>query len=177
MMEARHRVVALRGHGMKEAMSIFLVRHADAGNRAAWQADERLRPLTQKGLQQAVDLAERLRSYHPRRLLSSPHVRCVQTLEPLAAAVGVAVEETIDLAEGNTQRPADLFRALLDTESGGLVLCSHGDVVATLLSLLSDEYEISLGPAPPAKKGSIWHISVDAGRPVVATYLPPSSDP
>jgi phosphohistidine phosphatase SixA len=158
-------------------MSIFVVRHAHAGNRAAWHAEDRLRPLTEKGLRQAVGIAERLMPYHPRRLLASPHVRCVQTLEPLAAALGVAIEETADLAEGNAKRAVDLLRALIDEPSDSVALSTHGDIVAAILATLANEYGIDLGPAPLCEKGSIWHIRLEAGRPTGAAYIPSSSDP
>jgi 8-oxo-dGTP diphosphatase len=154
-------------------MAIFLVRHADAGDRAAWDGDDSLRPLTVQGIDQAADLAERLSRYRPRRLLSSPHVRCFETLEPLAAALGLEIEEGPDLAEGQTREAVQLFRVLLGTSGGDVVLCSHGDVVDALLSALAAEYRLDLGPAPRAEKGSTWHISVEATHPVRATYLPP----
>jgi 8-oxo-dGTP diphosphatase len=155
-------------------MSILLVRHADAGNRSAWQAEDSLRPLTQKGLQQAVDLAKQLLPCHPGRLLSSPHVRCVETLEPLAVALGVTVEEHPDLAEGQAHEAIELFRSLLDLPTGQVALCSHGDVVDTLLFVLKEEYRLDLGPSPRAEKGSTWQIRVEDGRPLGATYLAPA---
>jgi 8-oxo-dGTP diphosphatase len=154
-------------------MAIFLVRHADAGDRAVWEGDDSLRPLTEEGIDQAGDVAERLSAYRPRRLLSSPHVRCVETLEPLAAALALEIEERLDLAEGQTRQAVELFRVLLGTFGGGVVLCSHGDVVEAVLSVLTDEYRLDLGLAPRAEKGSTWHISVEAAHPVRATYLPP----
>jgi 8-oxo-dGTP diphosphatase len=157
-------------------MAIFLVRHADAGDRAAWEGDDSLRPLTEEGIDQAADLAERLSPYHPGRLLSSPHVRCVETLEPLAAALALEIEERPDLAEGQTTEAVQLFRVVLGTSGGRAVLCSHGDVVDALLSLLVEEYRLDLGPAPRAEKGSTWHISVEAAEPVGATYCPPAAE-
>jgi phosphohistidine phosphatase SixA len=157
-------------------MSIFLVRHAEAGKRAAWQAEDRLRPLTQKGLQQAIDVATLLTPYHPRLLLSSPHVRCIQTLEPLAAALCVTIEERPDLAEGHIKQAVELFHSELGGPAGGVVLCTHGDVVDALLSLLEDDYRLDLGPTPSAQKGSTWQIRVEDGRPVAATYLIPTKE-
>jgi 8-oxo-dGTP diphosphatase len=155
-------------------MAIFLVRHADAGNRGAWHAEDRLRPLTQQGLQQAVDVAELLAARRPSRLLSSPHVRCVQTLEPLAATLGVAIEENVNLAEGNAKLAGDLLRTFIGTGGAEAVLSTHGDVVTGLLSVLTTEYRVDLGPAPRYEKGSVWEIRAEHGRPVVASYLSPT---
>jgi len=158
-------------------MGMFLVRHADAGERASWEGDDALRPLTEAGLQQARGLAEWVGAYRPGRLLSSPHVRCVQTLEPLASALRVTIERRPGLAEGRTRQAVELFHSLLAEPTGrGVVLCSHGDVVDALLSLLFDKYGLDLGPAPRAQKGSTWHISVEAAHPVWATYFPPATE-
>lgn len=104
-----------------------LVRHASAGDRQAWTDDDRLRPLDDKGRRQAAELASVLSSTDVRRIVSSPYARCVQTVEPLAAALGLEVELDERLAEG-----AGLAaQALL--EENGVVACTHGDVIQDLL--------------------------------------------
>ena len=54
---------------------LLLVRHAAAGDRAAWKGDDRLRPLDGRGRQQAAWLAGVLSGFRMRRLLSSPFRR------------------------------------------------------------------------------------------------------
>ena len=66
---------------------IHLVRHAKAKNRAEWTERDDLRPLTKRGRREAAALAERLGAEDLVRLVSSPFVRCVQTLGPLAEAL------------------------------------------------------------------------------------------
>ncbi len=107
-------------------MSI-LVRHASAGDRHAWADDDRLRPLDAKGLRQAAEIAAQLRSEDIRRVVSSPYVRCVQTVEPLAAELGLEVEIDDRLAEG----AGGAARPLLAED--GAVACTHGDVIYDLL--------------------------------------------
>jgi len=107
----------------------ILVRHASAGERHLWADDDRLRPLDDKGRRQALEIAAALCSEDIRRVVSSPYVRCVQTVEPLAAELGLEVELDERLAEGAGQAAADL----LDEE--GIVLCTHGDVASDLLDV------------------------------------------
>ena len=95
---------------------IYLVRHAKAGDREAWTEDDDLRPLTKKGKQQAEGLVGLLEDRDIDRVLSSPSVRCVQTVRPLALARKVAVEEVQQLAEGTPARDAI---ELLRTTGGG----------------------------------------------------------
>ncbi len=133
-------------------MPILLVRHATAGEREAWVGDDRLRPLDERGWRQAYALVAQLAHLPVDRLLSSPYVRCVQTVEPLARARGLVVEETPALAEGHDQEAVALVGALAGTNT---VLCTHGDLVPPILDafLPGDDHEQS-------KKGSTWVLDV-----------------
>ena len=111
--------------------SIVLIRHASAGNRKTWSGDDRERPLDKRGLGQADGLVESLAGYEIQRVLSSPYVRCVQTVEPLARSLGIRIEEVDELAEGASR---DEALALVESLCGtGAALCTHGDVVYELL--------------------------------------------
>jgi broad specificity phosphatase PhoE len=104
-----------------------LLRHASAGDRDHWAGDDRLRPLDEKGRRQAEKIAAALSAKEVRRIVSSPYVRCVQTVEPLAAALGLEVELDDRLAEGANGSARELI------EEAGVVACTHGDVIYELL--------------------------------------------
>ncbi len=83
-------------------MAVFyVVRHAKAGSRSHWDQDDRLRPLSKKGIKQAEVLVSVLQAFPISAIFSSPYLRCVQTVEPLAQARELAVQETNALAEGS----------------------------------------------------------------------------
>jgi 8-oxo-dGTP diphosphatase len=103
-----------------------LLRHASAGDRVDWEHDDHLRALDAKGRRQSAALVELLRPLGVRRVVSSPYVRCVQTVEPLAAALGLPLEQDHRLAEGEGAAAVDLLR------EDGVVCCTHGDVVEAL---------------------------------------------
>ena len=145
---------------------VLLVRHAEAGDRERWTGDDRVRPLTRRGWRQAQALAERLRDAPLTRILSSPYVRCVQTVEPLAAARGLAVETTDDLAEGAGHRP--VLRLL--AEVGDAALCTHGDVLQDVLEWLERHGVVLDGGMA---KGSMWMLDTVHGEVVAARYLSP----
>jgi len=110
-------------------MSVVLLRHASAGDRREWKGDDRLRPLDPRGRRQAAKLVAPLLELGVKRVLSSPYVRCVQTVEPLAEALGVEVELDERLAEGAGRAAAlELFENLDDA-----VACTHGDIVEEVL--------------------------------------------
>ncbi len=71
-------------------MSVLLVRHAKAGDRDKWGPRDDLRPIRAAGEAQAEALVDQLAHFHVERVLSSPYLRCTQTVAPLAAARALA---------------------------------------------------------------------------------------
>ena len=108
-------------------MTSVLLRHASAGDRDDWDGDDKHRPLDGRGQRQAAALVELLRPLEVRRVVSSPYVRCVETVEPLAVALGLPVEKDHRLAEGAGRAALELLR------EDGVVCCTHGDVVEAVL--------------------------------------------
>ena len=152
-------------------MPVYLVRHAKAGNRHDWDGPDRLRPLSRKGRAQADGMARLLGDEPITRVLSSPFVRCVQTVEPLAARSGLAVEEESALAEGaSTTRGLKLLRQVA---GGHVVLCSHGDVIPALLDALAFRDGLELPDEFDYPKGSTWVLEANRDRFIAAQYLPP----
>jgi phosphohistidine phosphatase SixA len=130
-------------------VSVLLVRHAKAGDPEKWDAPDDLRPLTARGEAQADALVNLLAGYEIDRVLSSPYLRCTQTVAPLAAARGLAVEPCDDLAEGEGHAGIALARRLL-ADPRYTVLCSHGDVVEEVLDALGVQREQF------TRKGATW---------------------
>jgi phosphohistidine phosphatase SixA len=104
-----------------------LLRHAAAGDRDGWDGDDFHRPLNAKGRRQAAELVGLLRPLGVRRLVSSPYVRCIETVGPLAAALGLSVESDERLAEGRAAGAVELLR------EDGVVCCTHGDIVEAVI--------------------------------------------
>jgi 8-oxo-dGTP diphosphatase len=149
---------------------LYLVRHADAGQRSHWKGPDASRPLSHRGERQADGLADLLTDDGITRLLASPSTRCVQTLEPLGKRLGLAVEPDERLAEG---RGAGGALELADELAGtGSVLCSHGDVIPDVLEALVRD-GVKLRDDLRWQKASTWVLSRDSGRLAKGRYLPP----
>jgi phosphohistidine phosphatase SixA len=141
-------------------MAIILVRHGSAGKRGAWSHDDRLRPLDARGRKQAKGIAAALADRGVDRILSSPYVRCVETVEPLAGALGLEVEERPELAEGAGPSASS---ALVEELAGrNAVLCTHGDVVEDLVG-------------EPMKKGAASVLERTQNGLAPVEYLPPAA--
>ena len=103
---------------------MLVIRHGSAGEREEWNGDDRFRPLDEKGFTQASRLVELLDGYEISRVLSSPAVRCVQTVEPLARAHGLDVAVRDGLAEERQERDgAELVKSLRGED---VAVCVHG---------------------------------------------------
>jgi broad specificity phosphatase PhoE len=71
---------------------VYLVRHAHAGNKHQWPGRDEDRPLSVPGHREAHGLLARLRDYPITRILTSPALRCVQTVEPLGLRRAMPIE-------------------------------------------------------------------------------------
>ena len=149
-------------------MTVYLVRHAHALNRHEWAHDDIERPLAERGFLQAQALIDLLGDKGISRLLTSPAVRCRQTLDPLAAHLGLPIDEAPELLEGSSVTGA---RALLDAVAGAdVALCSHGDVIPDVVhQLMAEGMDAN---SRDTKKGSTWVLTHDGRRFVKGRYLP-----
>jgi 8-oxo-dGTP diphosphatase len=151
---------------------IYLVRHAKAGSRQDFTGDDVLRPLSKRGRQQADAIAERLRSADVTELLSSPYVRCMQTLQPLGNLTGLPVKDDDRLAEGDDFAGA---LELLARVPDRAVVCSHGDVIPAVIAALQRR-GCDIRSAPEWRKGSVWVLERhEHGQFVTAEAWPPPS--
>jgi len=145
-------------------MPVFVIRHAYAGERAAWTGADPERPLDDLGWEQAGEIARVVAEQPVTRLVSSPAVRCVETLGPLADKVGLSIEVDERLAEGSDGAGV---LALLAEVPELTVLCVHGSELTTIVDECVVTGERSLG------KAVIWTIERDgAGRAVAARSRP-----
>jgi broad specificity phosphatase PhoE len=149
---------------------VILVRHAHAGNKAHWDEDDVLRPLSARGLAQAASLAFGLAGDDISVAWSSPTVRCRQTLEPLAAARGLRVQDHALLAK---DAPVDaLLDWLLASPAEPWVLCTHGEVFRALL-VAARASGLVAAEALVTEKGAGWRVRRRPDGVTDLAYLPP----
>lgn len=169
-------LTTLSGKGIEGIRVFALVRHAHAGDKKLWPGPDDQRPLSVRGRQQAEGLAENLRAMPVTAVLSSPYLRCRQTLAPLAARRGLRV------ADAELLRPeADIARLdamLADPRSDGAVLCTHGETLSALLNRWRQQRVLRI-PADDAgaqrkgsQKGATWIVETD-GKLRTVHYIGP----
>jgi len=105
------------------------------------------------------------------RLFSSPYVRCVQTLEPLAVDRRLQLEVADELAEG-APIGAALELMLSVSSEGPAAFCTHADV-------MMDSIEELLAAGVPLdgplefKKAATWILETRDRSFAGGRYLPP----
>jgi 8-oxo-dGTP diphosphatase len=150
---------------------IHVIRHADAGDRERWAGPDEARPLSSVGRRQAERLVDVLADEPFVQLVSSPFLRCVRTLEPLAEARGLSIDLRDELAEG--QPWEYLEKAILEAEAAGpTAICVHGDVFRELMGDLF-ERGIVRRVDRSFDKGATWVLEVRDGAVVSARHQPP----
>ncbi|MDL2336012.1 MAG: histidine phosphatase family protein [Chloroflexota bacterium] len=134
--------------------SLYLLRHAHAGNSAAWAGDDAERPLSARGKDQALRLGRLLaaRGVVPDTIVSSPKVRARQTANIVGDALGVGVT--------SDERLAEMFDldALADLMAGGggtsLMVVGHDPDFSEILATLVGAAEM------PMRKGALARVDL-----------------
>src|SRR5215211_6887842 len=141
---------------------LLLVRHAHAGDKYRWEGPDSVRPLSAAGQAEAAGLLIRLEDYPLERILSSPTVRCQQTVQPLARDRYLGVECHL----------AAVLALLGDLRAQNAVVCTHGEVIGQVLArLVVDGLTVDQPLIWP--KGSSWLLEGTDGRFRFGRYLPP----
>jgi phosphohistidine phosphatase SixA len=149
-----------------------LLRHADAGVRAEWIGADEWRGLSPLGWLQAEEVAARLGGLPLLRVLSSPSLRCRQTVVPLARGLALDVEPHRELAaDADAGR---LARFLQDPATQSAVLCTHRETLEVLFTQLAPGRIMVPPGGPPMDKAAAWLLrGVVGGRnDVELRYMP-----
>lgn len=152
-------------------MTLVLIRHGKAGNRDRWDGPDRDRPLTERGHDQAEAIAGLLADDPVDRVLSSPYLRCRQTVGPIAKRRDLEIDISEQLAEGASESSVLALLETLAAEDTNAVLCSHGDVIPTIIDRLYRT--LGIRAAVPCAKGSLWVIQTTDRKLGEPRYIDP----
>ena len=154
---------------MANDWSCVLVRHASAGDARTWRGEDDLRPLDPKGRKQAQALAPLMSELGIERVVSADILRCVQTVEPSAAAISSDIRSTRVFTEaGYSDNPDAALDMFLELMHSGVptMLCSQGGAIPDIMERCFDSE--GWGPRRDTwtKKGAFWRFTFESGAPV-----------
>src|SRR5262245_21988474 len=141
---------------------MLLLRHASAGQRLSSPGVDRFRRLDEAGRVMARQLVWAYADREITTIVSSPLPRCVETVVPLAASRGLAVDQHWELAPDSSLE--DITTLLVDLPDTTLV-CTHREVIEKLL-----------GWDAPAEKCGAWVLERNGSELVPALYIEPPVD-
>lgn len=155
-------------------MLLHFLRHADAGDPAAWTGPDAARPLSDKGRRQSKRLGEHLAAigFEADAVITSPKIRAAQTAEIAAEALGAKV--SIDERLGGGLEVDVLDAVLGDAGDPGrvVVVVGHDPDFSELLSEL-------VGTRLEMKKGAFARVEIERplrpGGGTLRWLLPPDS--
>jgi 8-oxo-(d)GTP phosphatase len=137
-----------------ETYPFVVVRHAKAKPRSAWSQAEGERPLVATGRRQALAVCRMLHAWKPKRIVSSPWLRCVQTVTPYVLRTKTKLKTVEAITEHNNERNPKKARAALAQmlEKGKpTAVCSHRPVLPNLFRVLADRMDPELAEKLPKK--------------------------
>jgi len=160
-----------------ETVPLIMARHASAGRKEDWPDSDATRPLDERGVADAQVLAGLMACFAPvARVISSPALRCTETVRPYAERFSGTVEVEVCLApHGRTAyfssrtEQVDALRRLLSAlvaERRPVVLCLHRenlpDVLAEACAVLGAPAAVPVDPSVP--KGGFWVAHTTEGK-------------
>ena len=156
-----------------QTRATVVVRHASAGDRKAWDGDDRLRPLDERGRHQAEQLAGILTAYDVSVAAAADSRRCRDTLLPFANAAGIEVRREHRItSETYGADPDGGADAMYEIVSFGrpAVVCVQREVLSDLVArtcsrLGTPTAAVDIGQVPRA---SLVVLHVSAGNRLVA---------
>jgi 8-oxo-dGTP diphosphatase len=176
--------VRLIDEGVLRTFPIVALRHAKALPREEWKGKDAARPLSPRGRRQAASIVGPLLAFGVRRIVSSPAVRCVETVKPLSDAIGRKVETSGLIGQDAWEEGKSDARTVVGDRVRARkpsVLCSHGPVLPDILS----ELALATGTLRGSYLGSasaldlaafsVVHMSVDnpgSGIVAIETHIP-----
>ena len=153
--------------------TVLVVRHGTAGSKSRFSGDDAKRPLDKRGRAQAEALVPQLMAFGATDVYAADRVRCHQTVEPLAAELGVQIENETTLTEESYAKNPKRGRhrmLRIAAKPGTPVICSQGKVIPDLIDWWCERD----GVRPDKSrnhKGSTWVLSLSDGRLIAADHI------
>jgi broad specificity phosphatase PhoE len=180
-------------------MLLDVLPHCSSTPRGDWTGPDDERPLSAKGMQEAVVLATKV-AQGVQAVYTSPALRCRQSVTPLAAAAGVPItvderlREAAGFAEPGTwvdgvfapigqalggawvagRGLAALEEIVARHQGGHAVLCSHGDLIPVVLVHLASAHGCPLPRI--VDRGGWFRLRFDSGQ-LTMTGIHPDDEP
>jgi len=164
------RFAELHEQGRARTFAIIALRHGKATPPENWDGPDATRPLLQRGIDQALSLAPGIAAYRPVKLISSPAVRCLQTIAPTARVTGLDVTEKAQISQDAYRSDGAAVSKVVAKrlrKRVSTVLCSHGPVLPQIIDAVvratgtPDTGKLQRAAALSTGEYAVLHVPVD----------------
>ena len=156
-----------------DTQTVLIVRHGTAGSKSRFSGDDTKRPLDKMGRAQAEALVSQLLAFGATDVYAADRLRCQQTVEPLAAELGVDIRSEAWLTEeayANNPKRARRRIFKIAKQSRTPVICTQGKVIPDLVAWWCNRDGVRPDKSRN-RKGSTWVLSLSGGRLVAADHI------
>ncbi len=155
---------------MIQRVKLVLIRHAKAGSSDHFAGEDFYRPLSKPGERQALAIADLANLAGVDAIISSPYLRCIQTVQPLSRRLDISIMTDPILGDATASRELKIWLDRTVTGGPGFkVVCSHGDVIPVMVKAIFELRPIIDYPNLCAK-GSLWNFEIEGGMISAASY-------
>ncbi len=164
--------------------AIIALRHGKAVPPAGWDGPDATRPLLHRGLEQSRSVAPAIAAWAPVKLMSSPAVRCLSTIDPVSVLTGLPVKLSKNIGQDAYEEGTAKVRKVVRNRIAkreAVVLCSHGPVLPEIVEEVAGATGTTVD-APLRRAGmlgtsefTVMHVSLDnpeGGLVAVETHGP-----
>ena len=148
---------------LRPTWPLVIARHGSAGDRAGWAGDDTLRPLDEVGEEQTRVLTAILTGYDIKAVHSADVARCVDTVAPYAASIGVDVVAEPAMSETGFD-PDDLAGVdrVVELACTGVptVISSQRPVIPGLVAGVLTALGGAVPPDLSTRKGGFWVLQL-----------------
>lgn len=140
--------------------TLIVQRHGKAAARSD-DLEDLERPLTSVGAQQAKALVPLLAAYGVGRVVSSPALRCAQTVEPYAHSISTFIEIDDRISEDTTFGQVQRSLAAMLDRKRPVVLCTHRPTLPWIFDAIGTEsYDLAPGEGVVIhhRKGTVFAV-------------------
>ncbi|MFD1212812.1 NUDIX domain-containing protein [Arthrobacter sp. GCM10027362] len=151
--EPLEELITAHSRGDLETYPFIVVRHAKAKPRSNWSKAEGERPLAATGRRQAMAVCRMLTAWRPKRIATSPWVRCVQTVAPYASAQQLKIRSVPQLTEHAAERKPKKARAAIEAlldKNKSTAVCTHRPVLPQVIKVLEKRMSPELAGKLPS---------------------------
>ena len=154
--------------------TMYLIRHADAGEPWEYPKDDNERPLSRHGREQAKEMASLIKDFNISQIFTSFADRCQETAQYLARETRAKAEPSAMLTQNRGNVVTSFLRTIPHEPT---VVVTHSDNIYAFLKTIHDDDKVEIPPRIAVPCGSFYVVQRATTVFTSVKYVPPGVPP